>query len=149
MATIRTGVVERPIPGGGKKYFATGVHSHRIDDDGLIDYMLQKSQVGRTSAVAAVEAFKAAFTTFLMNGHTMQVPALGTFSLTCGTDTKKITKIAPQKPWDTDEKKEQAKEWRKQVQEAIDKINVRFTPARRMRNAAKSVSFQQITLDED
>ena len=149
MAMIRFGATQRPIPGGGRKYYSTGLHYSRIDDAGLIDFMLQNSQVGRTSAVAAVEAFKAAFTTFLMNGHTMKVPALGTFSLTCGTDTKKITHRAPDKPWNTDEKKEQVKVWRKECAEAIDEIRVRYTPAARTRLAAKSVSFQGIVTDED
>ncbi len=149
MGIIRFGASHRPIPGGGKKYYSNGLHLARIDDAGLIDYMLQNSQVGRTSAVAAVEAFKAAFTTFLMNGHTMQVPALGTFSLTCSTDTKKITHRAPDKPWNTDEKKEQVAVWRKECADAITDINVRFTPAARVRLAAKSVSFQGIITDED
>ena len=148
MGIIRFGASRRPIPGGGTKYYANGFHLARIDDAGLIDYMLQNSQVGRVSAVSAVEAFKAAFTTFLMNGHTMVVPALGTFSLTCHTDTKKITSRCPDKPWDTDAKKEQLAAWRKQCADAITAINVRFTPTARVRLAAKSVQFHGI-LTED
>ena len=149
MGTIRQGIVRRKVMGGGEKLYAIGLHYSRIDDKGLIDYMLQNSQVGRTSAVAAVEAFKAAFTTFLLNGHTMKVPALGTFSLTCNSDTKKITLTPPAPPLDTPEKKKQLSDFRKQVADAVVNFRVRYTPANRMRLAAKSVRFQGIVVPED
>lgn len=148
MGTIRQGIVRRNVPGGGTKLYATGVHYSRIDDNGLILYMLQNSQVGRASAVAAVEAFKAAFTTFLMNGHTMVVPALGTFSLTCNSKTSLITHTPPAEPINTDAKKQQLADFRRDVQNAIQNIRVRFTPQTLMQLAAKSVRFQPIIVED-
>lgn len=149
MGTIRQGIIRRTVPGGGSKLYAIGVHYSRINDSELINYMLQNSQVGRATAVAAVEAFKAVFATFLLNGHTIQVPALGTLSLTCNSDTKKVTKTPPAAPIDTDAKKKQLSEFRQNVANAIENYRIRFTPAPRMQMAAKSVRFQGIIVEED
>lgn len=149
MGIIRQGIVRRKAFGGGTKLYATGLTYSNIKDAELLTYMLQNSQVGRSAAVAAVEAFKAAFTTFLMHGHTMTVPALGTFSLTCNSDTKKITLTPPAEPIDTDAKKKQLADFRRQVGAAVENISIRFTPQARMQLAAKSVRFQPVIVEDD
>lgn len=147
MGTIRQGIVRRPVPGGGNKLYAAGLHYSRITDAELINYMLQNSQVGRATAVAAVEAFKAVFSTFLLNGHTITVPALGTFSLTCNSDTKKVT-ITPPENTDTPANKKEMSAFRQQVADAIENFNIRYTPTARTRMAAKSVRFQGIIVED-
>lgn len=149
MGIIRQGIVRRKVMGGGEKLYAIGLSYSNISDKELVKYMLQNSQVGQTTAMAAVEAFKAAFSTFLLNGHTMVIPAMGTFSLTCNSDTKKITKTPPAAPIDTDEKKKQMSEFRQQVADAIQNFRIRFTPAAEVRLAAKSVRFQGIIVPEE
>ena len=66
MAEIKVGIVRRTNPGGGKKLYALGLHYTNISEAELLNYMQQNSQLGKGLAVAAVEAFKAAFTTFLV-----------------------------------------------------------------------------------
>lgn len=147
MAEIKVGIVRRTNFKGGKKLYALGLHYTNISEAELMHYMQQNSQLGKGLAVAAVEAFKAAFTTFLMNGHSMQVPYLGTFSLTCNSDTKKVT-LTPS-DGNTEQDKENNRKFKRQVRDAIENIRVRFTPIAKIRTSAKSVQFKPTIVDPD
>ena len=124
---INVAISPRPIPGGGKKYFATGLIYSNISDDGLVQYMCQNSQISETAARSAVKAFKAAFQTFLLNSHTMVTP-LGTFSLSAQCKAQDCVKSA---------------------EDTIRNIRVRFTPNAAIRNAAKSARFHLIPIEDD
>ncbi len=124
---VNVGVSKRPIPGGGTKYYPTGLVYSNINDDGLVQYMQQNSQVSETAARSAVKAFKAAFETFLINGHTMVIPSLGTFSLSAQC---------------------KAQDQVSSVEATIKNIRVRFTPTAQVRRAAKSAKFQMLPLED-
>ena len=124
---VNVGVSKRPIPGGGTKYYPTGLVYSNINDDGLVQYMQQNSQVSETAARSAVKAFKAAFETFLINGHTMVIPSLGTFSLSAQC---------------------KAQDEVSSVEATIKNIRVRFTPTAQVRRAAKSARFQMLPVED-
>ena len=124
---VNVGVSKRPIPGGGTKYYPTGLVYSNINDDGLVQYMQQNSQVSETAARSAVKAFKAAFETFLINGHTMVIPSLGTFSLSAQC---------------------KAQDQVSSVEATIKNIRVRFTPTAQVRRAAKSARFQMLPVED-
>ena len=146
MGLIRTGIVQRTLPGGGKKLFALGLHYDNIGDDELIEYMQQNTQVGIASAVAAVKAFKAVLNTFLLNGHTIVIPRLGTFSLNC--NGKMIPDTRPAKV-ETEEEKKQMRDFLQKLVSGIYNVRVRFTPTATVRVAAKSAQFQGIIVQDD
>lgn len=123
MGLLRTGIVQRNVFKDGKKLFPTVLLYSNISDRELINYMLQNSQVGRSTAVAAVEAFKAAFTTFLLNGHTMVIPAVGTFSLSA--KCKAVNSLD-------------------NVGQSIQRLKIRYTPENIIRVAAKSSKFRSL-----
>ena len=128
MGLLRTGIVRRTNLKGGKKLYPTVLLYSNITDSELVNYMQQNSQVGHSMAVAAVEAFKAAFTTFLLNGHSMEVPAVGTFSMSANCKAVSEEKDAGR---------------------SIRRLKVRFTPAGKIALAAKSVQFKGIIEPED
>ena len=108
--------------------------------------MAQNSQIGVASAVAAVHAFRKVVTTFLLNGHTIVVPRLGTFSLTC--NGKMIPDTRPAKV-ETDEEKKQMREFLQNIVDGIYNVKVRFTPTPQVSVAAKSAQFQNIIVQDD
>lgn len=125
---INVGISKRPIPGGGRKYYPTGLTYSNINDDGLVQYMQSNSQVSETAARSAVKAFKAAFETFLINGHTMVIPSLGTFSLSAQCKSQLHVE---------------------DVNTTVKNIRIRFTPTAQVRRSAKSAKFQMVPLQED
>lgn len=124
---INVGISYRPIPGGGHKYYPTGLTYSNINDDGLVQYMQSNSQVSETAARSAVKAFKAAFETFLINGHTMVIPSLGTFSLSAQC---------------------KAQEQVEDVNTTVKNIRIRFTPTAQVRRSAKSAKFQMLPVED-
>ena len=124
---INVGISKRPVPGGGHKYYPTGLTYSNINDDGLVQYMQQNSQVSETAARSAVKAFKAAFETFLINGHTMVIPSLGTFSLSA--QCKAQTSV-------------------QDVNITVKNIRIRFTPTAQVRRSAKSAKFQMLPVED-
>lgn len=135
MGTIKVGVVQRTVFKDGKKYFPIGLRYSNITERELLNYMMQNSQVGRAAAVCGVEAFKAAFSTFLLNGHTMQVPGLGTFSLTCNCKTVSGPSAMPKKGT------EEYSKLKRDVVNSVYNFRVRYTPISEIRQSAKSTSF--------
>ena len=146
MGLIKTGIVRRKSFGGGAKLYATGLHYDNIGDEQLIQTMAQNSQIGVASAVAAVHAFRKVVTTFLLNGHTIVVPRLGTFSLSC--NGKMIPDTRPAKV-ETDEEKKQMREFLQNLVNGIENVKVRFTPTPQVSVAAKSAQFQNIIVQDD
>ena len=146
MGLIKTGIVRRKSFGGGAKLYATGLHYDNIGDEQLIQTMAQNSQIGVASAVAAVHAFRKVVTTFLLNGHTIVVPRLGTFSLSC--NGKMIPDTRPAKV-ETDEEKKQMREFLQNLVNGIENVKVRFTPTPQVTVAAKSAQFQNIIVQDD
>ena len=124
---VNVGASKRPIPGGGTKYYPTGLIYSNVNDDGLVQYMQQNSQVSETAARSAVKAFKAAFETFLINGHTMVIPSLGTFSLSA--QCKAQTSV-------------------EDVNVTVKNIRIRFTPTAQVRRAAESAKFVMLPVDD-
>lgn len=57
MGIVRTGIVQRTVPGGGKKLYASRIMYSNIGHDELIGYMQKNANVGRATAVAAVDVF--------------------------------------------------------------------------------------------
>ena len=126
--SINVGISKRPIAGGGSKYFPTGLVYSNISDEGLVQYMCQNSQISETAARSAISSFKYAFLTFLINGHTLVVPAMGTYSLSAQCKAQADVESA---------------------EKIIQNIRVRFTPTSVVRRAAKSAKFQMIPLQDD
>ena len=141
MGLIKTGIVSRKGFGGGTKLYAIGLHYDNIKDEELVQYMTQNLQIGVASAVAAVHAFRKVVTTFLLNGHTIVVPRLGTFSLSC--NGKLIPDTRPAKV-ETDEEKKQMREFLQKLVDGIYNVKVRYTPTPKVTVAAKSAQFQNI-----
>ena len=146
MGLIKTGIVRRKSFGGGAKLYATGLHYDNIGDEQLVQTMAQNSQIGVASAVAAVHAFRKVVTTFLLNGHTIVVPRLGTFSLSC--NGKMIPDTRPAKV-ETDAEKKQMRDFLQNLVNGIDNVKVRFTPTPQVSVAAKSAQFQNIIVQDD
>ena len=146
MGLIKTGIVERKGFGGGAKLYATGLHYDNIGDEQLVQTMAQNSQIGVASAVAAVHAFRKVVTTFLLNGHTIVVPRLGTFSLTC--NGKMIPDTRPAKV-ETDAEKKAMRDFLQNLVDGIHNVKVRFTPMPQVTVAAKSAQFQNIIVQDD
>ena len=146
MGLIKTGIVSRKGFGGGKKLYAIGLHYDNIGDEQLIQTMVQNSQIGVASAVAAVHAFRKVVTTFLLNGHTIVVPRLGTFSLSC--NGKMINDTRPAKV-ETDAEKKQMRDFLQELVNGISNVKVRFTPTPQVTVAAKSAQFQNILVQDD
>ena len=146
MGLIKTGIVRRKSFGGGTKLYATGLHYDNIGDEQLVQTMAQNSQIGVASAVAAVHAFRKVVTTFLLNGHTIVVPRLGTFSLTC--NGKLIPDTRPAKV-ETDAEKKQMRDFLQALVDGIYNVKVRFTPTPQVSVAAKSAQFQNIIVQDD
>ena len=124
---LSVGVSKRPIPGGGTKYYPTALVYSNINDDGLVQYMQTNSQVSETAARSAVKAFKAAFETFLINGHSMVIPSLGTFSLSA--QCKAQDEVAD-------------------VNLTVKNIRIRFTPTSQVRRTTKSAKFQMLPIED-
>ena len=146
MGLIKTGIVRRKSFGGGAKLYATGLHYDNIGDEQLVQTMAQNSQIGVASAVAAVHAFRKVVTTFLLNGHTIVVPRLGTFSLSC--NGKMIPDTRPAKV-ETDAEKKQMRDFLQNLVDGIHNVKVRFTPTPQVSVAAKSAQFQNIIVQDN
>lgn len=143
--TIRTGIVQRTTIGGGKKLYAIGLHYSNIKDEDLISHMQTNSQISLAAAVAAVKAFKAVLSTFLVNGHTIVVPRFGTFSLTLSS--KRIADTRPAKT-ETEAEKKAMREFLTSLVNGFRGVKVRYTPTAQVSVAAKSAKFQGILVDD-
>lgn len=129
MGIVRTGIVQRTVPGGGKKMYASKIMYSNVGHDELISYMQRNANIGRATAVAAVDVFVKVFQAWVMNGHAIRVPELGTFSLSA--KTKSVASLD------------------KADASVIRRLRVRFTPVKHLKESARSTRFQGIVVDDD
>lgn len=83
MPTLRYKVVERQNPVTRTKVFYAVRESYaieRIKTDDLIDSISENSQLPRAIVPAALAAILKSITNFVLNGHSVTVPRLGTFT---------------------------------------------------------------------
>lgn len=83
MPTLRYKVVERENPVTRSKVFYAVRESYaieRIKTDDLIDSIAENSQLPRAIVPAALAAILKSITNFVLNGHSVTVPRLGTFT---------------------------------------------------------------------
>jgi predicted histone-like DNA-binding protein len=129
MGLLKTTITRRTVPGGGKKLFPNIVSFSNIGNDQMVEYLAVNSGINRPLAIAAVNALRAVFVNYLMNGHTVQIPQLGTFSLSA--KCKLVSNAKDAGP------------------DCIKRLKIRFTPKGTIKSACKSVKFSGITVDDD
>ena len=129
MGTLKTTITRRTVPGGGKKLFPNIVSFKSIGNDDLIERMMQNSGINKVVAIAAAAALRQVFTNYVLNGHTVQIPQLGTFSLSA--KCKLVSNAKDAGP------------------DCIKRLKIRFTPKGTIKSACKSVKFSGITVDDD
>ena len=129
MGIVRTGIVQRTVPNGGRKLYASKIMYSNVGHDELISYMQRNANIGRATAVAAVDVFVKVFQAWVMNGHAIRVPELGTFSLSAKTKS-----VASRGKADAS---------------VIRRRRVRFTPLKHLKESARSTRFQGIVVDDD
>ena len=126
---LQTTITIRTAPTGGTRLYPNIVSYKNIGNDELIEYMVQNSGINKCVAIAAAVALRQAFNNYALNGHTIQIPQLGTFSV--GARTKAVTKLADCNA------------------SCIQGLKLRFTPVGSTQQACKSVKFQGIIKDEE
>ena len=129
MGLLKTTITSRTSPEGGKKLYPNIVSFSNIGNDQMVEYLAVNSGINRPLAIAAVNALRAIFVNYLMNGHTVQIPQLGTFSLSA--KCKLVNDIKDAGP------------------DSIKRLKIRFTPKSTIRSACKSVKFAGITPEDD
>ena len=128
MGTLKTTITQRAVPGGGRKLYPNIVSFKNIGNDDLIERMMQNSGINKVVAIAAAAALRQVFTNYVLNGHTVQIPQLGTFSLSAKTKSVADKDMAGPS--------------------CIKTIKIRFTPVGTTMQAAKSVRFSSLVDDE-
>ena len=71
-------------------YVTSAVHYHRIDSEDLLEAASRNSGINEATIYAGMKAVLNEFQNFLMNGHSVQVPLLGSFRISIsakGVDT--------------------------------------------------------------
>ncbi len=129
MGTIQTTITQRQTFMGEKKLYANIVSYSNINSKKLIDYMVANSGINKSTAIAAVYALRSILRNYLCNGHTVQIPQLGTFSLYCSAKAQ------------ADKKDVKAS--------TVKRLKIRFTPEATISNAVKSVKFKGIVNPDD
>lgn len=129
MGLIRTTITRRKLLDGTTKLYPNIVHTDRINTEALLGYMVEHSQISRPVALNAVYAFRNLIETFTMNGHTVKIPQIGTFSLSCHTKGVETLKEATPK-------------------NCQPRFRFRFTPTRALKAQTRSVGFRSLLDDE-
>ena len=119
MGLLKTTITRRTVPGGGKKLFPNIVSFSNIGNDQMVEYLAVNSGINRPLAIAAVNALRAVFVNYLMNGHTV--------SAKC----KLVSNAKDAGP------------------DCIKRLKIRFTPKGTIKSACKSVKFSGIPVDDD
>lgn len=60
-------------------YVTSAVHYHRIESEDLLEAAARNSGINEATIYAGMKAVLNEFENFLLNGHSVQVPLLGTF----------------------------------------------------------------------
>lgn len=129
MGMLKTTITKRVLMDGTSKLYPNIVHAQPIETEALVQYMSEHSQISRAVAYNAVYAFRSLIETFVMNGHTVKIPQIGTFSLSCkakGVDDEKQANVKHCKP----------------------KFKLCFTPTKSIKTMVRSTSFRCLIDDE-
>ena len=129
MGTLQTTITVRTSPTGGTRLYPNIVSYRGITNDDLVKYMVSNSGINKATALAAVAALRRLIYNYVLNGHTIKIPQLGTFSLVA--KTKAVTK------------EEDA------GANCIKNLKIRFSPIKDTKIACKSVRFKGILPEED
>lgn len=127
MGTLRTTITRRKLLDGTTKLYPNIVRYSRIKSNDLINYMVSNSSINKATAITAAAALCRVITNYLLNGHTVQIPQLGTLSLRAKT-----------KGVETLDKADAS---------CIKTLRIRFTPVSDTRQACKSVKFRSLLDD--
>lgn len=130
MGLLQTTITKRKNPVSGEKLMYPDIVCYsNVNDQALIDYMVESCQVSRIVAMSAVAAFSRLIKNYVLNGHTVKIPSLGTFRLSCRAKAQ------------TSADKVTAK--------TIKNLHIVFTPAPATSNAAKSVRFRGLIPEDN
>lgn len=130
MGILQTAIVQRTNPLTGDTRLYPGIVTYsRIDSEQVIDAMCQNSNISRSTAVAAMYAFQSIIRNYVLNGHTVKIPQLGTFSLNAKAKAQAtVDKVTPN---------------------TIKGLKIRFTPISRVKTSAQSVKFAGVLPPDD
>ncbi len=129
MGILKTTISKRTLLSGANKLYPNIVHTQPINTEALVSYMVEHSQISRPVAYNAIFAFRSLIETFVMNGHTVKIPQIGTFSLSCKTKAVDTEKEAVPK-------------------NCQPKFKLRFTPTKSIKTMTRSVSFRSMLDDQ-
>ena len=129
MGTLQTTIVSRTTPKGQTRLYP-GIASYKnIGNEELIQFMVNEQGIKSTTAYSAIYALRSLIYNHLLNGHTLTIPRLGTFSLTLkakGTETPELC-----------------------TNDTIKSVNIRFTPVKTIKNACRSVRFKGVLTEAE
>ncbi|MGN1213981.1 MAG: HU family DNA-binding protein [Bacteroidaceae bacterium] len=128
MATLQTAITMRTIPSGETRLYPNIVSYMNIGNDEIIEHMAQNSGINKTTALNATAALRQIFYNYLLNGHTVKIPQLGTFRLS--VKTKAVSDIKDCGVG------------------CVKNVKVVFTPVSDIRKACKSVKFKGVVKDD-
>ena len=128
MATLQTAITMRTTPNGVTRLYPNIVSYKNIGNDELVEYMTQNSGINKTTALNATAALRQIFYNYLLNGHTVKIPQLGTFRLSLKTKAVSDLKDCGVG--------------------CVKNVKVVFTPVSVIRNACKSVKFKGVLKDD-
>lgn len=78
--------------GNREVVFPEVVNYSRITGESFVDYIVANCQVGRAQVMSVLSALEEQLVLFMMEGHSVEVPRLGTFSLTVDGHVEKDEK---------------------------------------------------------
>lgn len=128
MGVLKTGITQKTVFKDGKKLFPTVLTFSNIGNEQLVEYLAINSGINKGLAIAAVNALRNVFDNYLLNGHTVQIPQLGTFSLSAKCKLADKEKDAGAK--------------------CIQRVKIRYTPKTTVKAACKSAKFESIGIVE-
>lgn len=130
MGLLRTTITRRKLLDGTTKLYPNIVHDKPIQSEELVAYMVEHSQISASVAYNAIAALRNLIYTFVINGHTIKVPELGTFSLVAKTKAVETLKEATAK-------------------KCIQSLKIRYTPtATTKATAVKTTRFSGIPVED-
>ena len=124
MGVLKTGITQKTVFKDGKKLFPTVLTFSNIGNEQLVEYLAINSGINKGLAIAAVNALRNVFDNYLLNGHTVQIPQLGTFSLSAKCKLADKEKDAGAK--------------------CIQRVKISYTPKTTVKAACKSAKFESI-----
>lgn len=130
MGQLRTTITKRTLMSGATKLYPNIVHDKPITSAEVVQYMVEHSQISAPVAYNAIAALRNLIWTFVLNGHTIKVPEIGTFSLVAKTKAVSAIENANAK-------------------NCIKGLKIRYTPtASTKATAIKSTRFSGLPVDD-